>query len=131
MSNLLEQVMDKLNREITDVKGNYAADVMKQRVKDTLIFFCSQNDEFAETLLNSTKSFKECMEAVAKEFEEWMESRADKKDAPQGISDYEAFSRAVKFYFPAAEVDFQMRIRTKQYDKILSFKLTDYMEGGN
>ncbi len=131
MNNILQLIIEKLNREIADVKGNPAADVMKQRVKDTLIFFCSQNDEFAETLLNSTRSFKECMEAVSKEFNDWMKSRANKNDAPQGISDYEAFSRAVKFYFPTAEVDFQMRIRTKQYDKILSFKLTDYMEGGN
>ncbi len=117
MSNLVQQVIDKLNREITDVKGNYAADVMKQSVKDTLISFSNQNDEFAEAILNCTKSFKECMEAVAKDFR-------------QGISDYEAYRRAVKFYFPTAEVDFQMRIRTKQYDKILSFKLTDLM-GGN
>lgn len=117
MNNLLQQVMDKLNNELADVKGNFAADIMKQSVKDALISFCNQSDEFAQTVLNSTKSFKECMEVVAKDYK-------------QGISDYEAYRRAVKFYFPTAEIEFQMKIRTTQHDKILSFKLVDLM-GGN
>lgn len=117
MSILLQQVMDKLNGELSDVKGNFAVDIMKQPVKDALISFCNQSDEFAQAVFNSTKSFKECMEAVAKDYK-------------QGISDYEAYRRAVKFYFPTAEIEFQMKIRTTQNDKILSFKLTDLM-GGN
>lgn len=117
MSALLQSVIEKLNREISDVKGNFAVDVMKQSVKDALIQFSNQNEEFAEAIAKSSKSFKECMDAVAKDFK-------------QGISDYEAYCRAVKFYFPTAEISFQMQIRTAQRDKILSFKLTDLM-GGN
>lgn len=117
MANNLQTIIERLNREIADVKGNTAADVMKQAVKDALISFCSQNEDFAEAVLRCTKSFKECMDAVAKDFK-------------QGISDYEAYRRAVKFYLPEAEIEFQMKIRTKQHDKILSFKITELM-GGN
>lgn len=112
----LQPVIDKLGKEINDVKGNFAADVMKQQVKDALIMFCNQNEEFAEAVLKCDKSFSECMKEVAKDFK-------------QGISDYEAYRRAVKFYFPSAEVEFNMSIRTKQRDKILTLNLKDLMGG--
>lgn len=117
MSNTIQQVIEKLGREIGDVKGDRAADIMKQAVKDTLISFCSQNEDFAAAILGSDNAFKDCMKEVAKDFQ-------------NGISDYEAYRRAVKFYLPNAEIEFQMKIRTKAHDKILSFNLMDLM-GGN
>lgn len=115
MSILVQQVMDKLNREIVDVKGRAEA-VMKQAVKDALISFSSQSEEFGTAIIESDKTFVDCMKEVAKDFKD-------------GISDLEAYRRAVKFYMPQAEVEYQMKIRTKAHDKILSFNLLDLMGG--
>lgn len=117
MSILVQQVMDKLNREIVDVKGR-AEDVMKQAVKDALISFCSQSEDFGTAIIENDKTFVDCMKEVAKDFKD-------------GISDYEAYRRAVKFYFPTAEIEFQMKIRTSPRANILSFNLLDLMGGGN
>ena len=115
MSNTIQQVIEKLGREIGDVKGR-AEDVMKQEVKDALISFSSQSEDFGAALLSSDKTFADCMKEVAKDFK-------------GGISDLEAYRRAVKFYMPQAEVEYQMKIRTKAHDKILSFNLLDLMGG--
>ncbi|MDE5767845.1 MAG: hypothetical protein K2H82_00450 [Oscillospiraceae bacterium] len=59
--------------------------------------FCEQEQEFAQAIEQSGKSFQDCLDAVA-------------KNAGQSISDFKAYSQAAKFYFPGATVHFRMEI---------------------
>lgn len=70
---------------------------MKAAVKNTLLDFCQQNEEFAQSVAQGG-SFPECMAAVA-------------KGVGSSISDLEAYKKAVSFYFPGAKINMQMVIQ--------------------
>lgn len=80
----------------TKIKGMYQQAVAAATAK-ALTLFCEQEAEFEQAIEQSGKSFQECLDS-----------------AVQGIkascSDFEVFSRAVKFYFSTAEVHFNMKI---------------------
>lgn len=97
-----EQALAKLAAEFA--QGNYdrAAAIMKQSVRDALETFVRQNDEFAQAVVQGG-AFADCMKSVA-------------KNCGSGISDLEACRRAVQFYFPGADVEFQMKIRVNPYE---------------
>ena len=80
----------------TKIKGKYQQAVAVETAK-ALTLFCEQEAEFEQAIEQSGKSFQECLDS-----------------AVQGIkascSDFEVFSRAVKFYFSTAEVHFNMSI---------------------
>ena len=59
--------------------------------------FCEQEPEFAQAIEQSGRTFQQCLDSIA-------------KGAHASLSDFEAYSRAVEFYFPGAKVIFQMRI---------------------
>lgn len=72
---------------------------MGAAVLAALIEFCEQNSEFAQAVvqMNIDKSIKDCIEStVAK--------------AGSSISDIEVYKKAVEFYFPGADIHFDMRI---------------------
>lgn len=88
--------MDKLEAEQKTAKYDRYAQVMKNSVREALESFCRQDEEFAQAVVQGG-TFEACMQAVAKK-------------CGSGISDLEAFRRAARFYFPGAEVRFQMSI---------------------
>jgi len=91
-----EKAKDKLERE-KDVGGyDRYAKAMKDAVYEALDGFCKQDAEFAQAVAQSG-TFEECMKAVA-------------KDCGSALSDLEAFRRAVRFYFPGADVKFHMTV---------------------
>lgn len=59
--------------------------------------FCAQEPEFAQAIEQSGKTFQQCLDKVA-------------AGVSASLSDFEAYSKAVEFYFPGAKVIFQMRI---------------------
>ena len=95
MSDWSEQAAEKLNREIFGVKG-LKETAMKQPVKDALLEFCKQDEEFAQAVVQGG-SFPDCMNAVA-------------KDVGNSVSDLDAYQKAVAFYFPGADIQMTMRI---------------------
>lgn len=97
-----EKALAKLEEEFD--KGAYgrAAEIMKQSVRDALETFVRQDAEFAQAVVQGG-SFADCMDAVA-------------KGVGSGISDLEAYRRAVQFYFPGANVEFSMGIRVNPYE---------------
>ena len=97
MNNLLiHNVEERLTKESDGITGNKER-AMMSAVKSALISFCKQESEFAQAILESEGSFKECMAAVA-------------KNAGNCISDLEAYRRAVQFYFQGADIEFKMTI---------------------
>lgn len=93
MDNYYQSAVEKLSAsKITGQKER----VMAALVADTLRNFCDQNEEFAQAV-SQGGNFQECMNHVA-------------KGVGQSISDFDAYKKAVQFYFPGAEIRIQMRI---------------------
>ena len=91
-----EKAIEKLEREAKKGKFGQKESVMKTAVLETLKDFCRQDYEFAEAVLDGG-SFADCMKAVA-------------KGVGNSISDIDAYTRAVRFYFPGAGIRMQMKI---------------------
>ena len=69
---------------------------MAKAVAAVLQDFCRQDAEFAQAVAQGG-SFKDCMFAVA-------------KGIGNSISDLDAYKKAVRFYFPGADISVQMKI---------------------
>ena len=98
MSDIVTEAKEKLEREHKAAKYDKYARIMKDGVKQTLVQFCDQSEVFAERVAHG-KSFEECMKAVA-------------KNCGNGLSDVDAYKRAVKFYMPEAKIRVHMEIFT-------------------
>lgn len=93
MENYYEQACEKLTpSKITGQREK----VMSVLVAQTLRGFCDQNEEFAQAV-SQGGSFQECMSHVA-------------RGVGNSISDFDAYKKAVQFYFPGAEIRIQMTI---------------------
>lgn len=91
-----EEAKKKLDEGFKANMDRYAS-AMKGSVRDTLLEFCRQDEEFAQAVAQGG-SFEDCMKAVAK---------CVKGNA---LSDLEAWGAAVRFYFPGAGIRCEMRI---------------------
>ncbi len=96
MNEWYEQAKCKLETELKSGKYDRYASAMKSAVCEALDGFCKQDREFAQAVVQGG-TFEDCMKAVA-------------KGCGSSISDLEAFRRAVQFYFPGADVRFQMSV---------------------
>ena len=101
MNNWYEQAAKKLQAEKNSGSYDKYAQVMKDRVCETLELFCQQDGEFAQAVVQGG-TFTDCMKAVA--------SDARTFGNGHGIPDLEAFRRAVRYYFPSADVRFHMTV---------------------
>ena len=96
MSSWYEQAETRLKEESIKVAGQKEG-AMKSAVRDALLEFCRQDEEFAQAVAQGG-SFQACMAAVA-------------KGVGGSISDLEAYRRAASFYFDGAKVNFSMTIQ--------------------
>ena len=101
MSSWYEQAAERLENETGQVKGSKET-IMRDAVREALLEFCRQNEEFAQAVAQGG-SFPDCMAAVA-------------KGVGSSISDLEAYRRAVSFYFDGARIDFSMTVRLEPAD---------------
>lgn len=87
-----------MDKSYFDVKpsGRHAL-VLAKPVADALMEFCGQEPEFEQAIVQSGKTFADCLTEIC-------------KGIGSSISDLEIYSRAVKFYFPVAAVRFHMTI---------------------
>lgn len=98
MSDIVKEAREKLAREHKAARYDQYARIMKDGVKKTLVLFCEQSEVFAEKVVHG-KSFEECMKAVA-------------KHCGNGLSDVDAYKRAVNFYMPGAQIKARLEIIT-------------------
>ena len=90
------QAVEKLRGELLAGKFDRYANIMKKDVEAALEDFCRQDEEFAQAVVQGG-TFEDCMKKVA-------------TNCGNGLSDLEAFRRAVQFYFLGADIQFQMKI---------------------
>lgn len=93
---MVEQAIEKLDREYKTGQYDRYANIMKKGTLDALKKFCRQDEEFAQAVVQGG-TFQDCMKAVA-------------KNCGNGISDLDAYGRAVQFYFPTAAIRFHMTV---------------------
>ncbi len=96
MNEWYEQAAKKLTDGKKSGKYDRYASAMKEAVCEALDNFCKQDGEFAQAVVQGG-TFEECMKTVA-------------RNCGSAISDLDAFRRAVQFYFPGADVRFQMSV---------------------
>ena len=108
MNEWYEQAKSKLEAERSSGKYDQYAQVMKARVCETLVFFCQQDREFAQAVVQGG-IFADCMKAVAADARTFGNGH--------GIPDLEAFRRAVRFYFPGADVKFHMTVNLRSEER--------------
>lgn len=82
--------------DVANIKGRYQQAVAADTAK-ALTLFCSQEPEFEQAIEQSDKTFQECLDSVT-------------KGIKRSCSDFDVYSRAVKFYFSTADVHFNMQI---------------------
>lgn len=93
-----KEAIKKLKDELKAIKkGGQYVDAVKKPVTDALISFCKQEQEFAQAIVQSDKKLEDCLKTVV-------------KDVKGSLSDIDAYTRAVRFYFPTAGIDFKMTI---------------------
>ena len=93
--NWLTKATEKLNVEMGKVSGQKEK-AMAPVVLDAIKDFCKQDAEFAQAVVQGG-TFAECMKKVA-------------AGVGNSISDLEAYSKAVQFYFPGAKVQMALTI---------------------
>ena len=101
---IIEKAKDKLKAEEKSGKYGVKENAMKGEVLKALAAFAEQDVEFAEAIIQKSQTFADCMASVA-------------KDVGSSISDLDAYKKAVQFYFPGAEIEFQMKIYVNPFDK--------------
>ena len=84
-----------------NIKGNVQS-FIAERTAQTLRQFCEQEQEFAQAVEQSGKTFQQCLDHVIKGMV--------KSGSTGSLSDFDTYSRAAKFYFPGAVVHFRMEI---------------------
>ena len=96
MTTWYEQAESRLKDGYDKING-WKEREMKSAVRDALLEFCRQNEEFAQAVAQGG-SFPDCMAAVA-------------KGVGSSLPDLEAYRRAASFYFDGARVNFTMSIQ--------------------
>ena len=97
MNEWYEQAAKKLEAEKSSGKYDRYANAMKNLICEKLCIFCKQDSEFAQAVVQGG-TFTDCMKDVAKGC------------SGTSLPDEEAIRRAVRFYFPGANVKFHMEL---------------------
>lgn len=103
MEDFVTKAIKKIEGGVASVKGQ-KENVVKRPVADALISFCRQQEEFAQAVVQSEKTFADCVAHVV-------------KGCGNALSDIEAYRKAVGFWFPGAVVDMVLTIRMSEYEE--------------
>ena len=94
---IIDAAVDRLHQQDKEAKYDRCGQIMHKAVRDALCEFCRQNAEFARAICQTDKHLHDCLKHVA-------------EGCGNGISDLDAFTRAVDFYFSGAKISFKMLI---------------------
>ena len=122
---LLRDEEQKQGASSAKAKAVYSA------VRDTLVSFCEQNEEFADAVLQSAGTLGACCEKITEK-------------CGNAISDLDLYARAVEFYFPGAVIEMKMTIYMSSFErdaatnsaksgasaKVLDLRLEDLLDLG-
>ena len=98
---IITLAVEKINPELKKL-NKYAAVIAEPTAK-ALHGFCRQSEEFARAVVETDKTFQDCLETIT-------------KDIGRAVSDIEVYQKAVEFFFPGAKVEFKMIIHMSEYE---------------
>ena len=99
---IIRQAQEKIKTSGGKKLGRYE-NAVNSAVANALCEFCSQSEEFARAIIESDKTYDECLTAIC-------------KGLGQSISDFDLYTKAVQFWFPGAVVEYKMTIRMSEYE---------------
>lgn len=109
---------EKIQKEADSNKADGKVKAILPSVIDVLNKFSEQEPEFAQAIVQSDKTIIDCCQHIL-------------KGVGSSISDIEVYRRAVDFYFPGADVVFEMKINltasVETAEKTLVIDITDFM----
>ena len=94
---MTQEALQKIDAELKAFKGANKETAVKTAVAAALRDFVKQDEEFAQAVVQCDKKLSDCCAHIM-------------KGVGNSISDNEVYKRAAQFYFPGADVFFQMRI---------------------
>lgn len=94
---MINEAINKLTKEKKGFKGGRKENAMLSAVFAALENFCKQDEEFAQAVVQNSKTLSDCLAAVAMGTRDF-------------ISDLDAYKKAVQFYFPGADIRCTMTI---------------------
>ena len=98
---IITRAVEKINPKLKKL-NKYAAVIAEPTAK-ALHGFCKQSEEFARAVVETDKTFQDCLETIT-------------KGIGSSISDIEVYQKAVEFFFPGAKVEFRMLIHMSEYE---------------
>ena len=115
---LIKNAEEKLKKEAKSLNMNDVATLIQEKITDTLIGFCRQENEIAKAIINSKKTIYDCCKEITKDTKK-----------TQHISDFDAYSIALKFYMPDMVVECSMTVKSiKKPSCVLKLSLSDLLE---
>ena len=102
-TSIIDQAKEKIKTSAKVVKLNKKAEVIKDATIKALHLFCEQSEEFSRAVIDCDMPFEVCLNEIV-------------KGTGNSISDFDAFSKAVQYYFPGAVVEFRMLIHMSEYE---------------
>lgn len=99
---IIRQAQEKIKTSDEKKLGRYEKAV-NPAVANALREFCGQSEEFARAIVESDKTYDDCLTAIC-------------KGLGSSISDFDLYTKAVQFWFPGAIVEYKMTIRMSEYE---------------
>ena len=100
-----EKAKEQLIKECEEFKsGSRQANATKTYVRDALISFCGQSEEFSRAVVDNAGKFKEACEAAV-------------KGCGNCISDFDLYRKAAAYYFPGCVIEASMTIYMSKFDR--------------
>lgn len=99
---IINQAIEKINPKSVK-KSNCYMEVVAEPVAQALHGFCRQSEEFARAIVETDKTFEDCIETIT-------------KGIGSAVSDIEIYQKAVEYYFSGAKIEFKMTIRMSEYE---------------
>lgn len=101
-SPIIEQAKAKIKTSDAKKLGRYEKAV-NDATAAALCSFCEQSEEFSRAVIDSDKSYDECLKTSC-------------KGIGVAISDLDMFTRAAQFYFPDVRISYTMTLRMSKYE---------------
>lgn len=99
---IITRAKEKIKPSAKKNLGRYE-NAVNSAVANALREFCDQSEELSRAIIESDKTYDECLTAIC-------------KGLGQSISDFDLYTRAVQFWFPGAVIEYKMTIRMSEYE---------------
>ena len=101
-NNIISQAKAKIKTNAENLQQREK--VIAEPTAKALHTFCEQSEEFSRAVIQTDKTFDDCLKSVVSGIK------------GNAVSDLEVYQSAVEFYFPGAKIEFRMLIHMSEYE---------------